>query len=82
MLNTIKPLIGPDESVITVIGYQKPQLFEYLCDNWLLERNRLEFKEHSENKTMVSWSIFSRRRSLLFRVKILFINILRLLYYI
>lgn len=48
-------------------------MFEYLCDNILMERNRLEFKATNEkNKTLVTWSIYSRRKSLLFRVVFLF----------
>lgn len=33
-----------------------------------MERNRLEFKQIEGNKTLVTWGIYSRRKSLLFKV--------------
>lgn len=66
LLNAIKT--GEANTQVTVIGYQKPSLFEYLCDNILMERNRLEFKQIDKQKTLVTWNIFSRRKSLLFKV--------------
>lgn len=64
--------IGESASRLTVSGYQRPSVFEFLVDNTLKERNHLEFKSVETNRTLVTWSIHSRRKSLLFKV-ILFI---------
>lgn len=47
---------------------QKPVMFEYMSDNFLLERTRLEFSPSEKNKTMVNWTVHSRRKSILFKV--------------
>ncbi|RNA13679.1 hypothetical protein BpHYR1_034158 [Brachionus plicatilis] len=70
MSNTYLFGIGESISSITVSGHQKPVLFEYLCDNMLMERNRLEFKLLDKQKTMVSWNIYSRKKSVLFKYTI------------
>ena len=56
---------------MTITGYQKPNYFEFLSDNVILERNRLEFKDYTEtNSTIVTWSVYSRRKNVLFKVRI------------
>ncbi|CAF1044607.1 unnamed protein product [Brachionus calyciflorus] len=64
MSNTYLFGIGESVSSITVIGHQKPNLFEYLCDNTLKERHRLEFKSLTKNKTLVSWNNHTKSDSI------------------
>lgn len=59
---------GESNAVVTVTAYQKPTYFEFLVDNWLMERNKLEFKEGEKGSTMVEWSVYSRKKSVLFKV--------------
>jgi len=67
-MNTYLFGIGEGESKLTIFNFQKPQAFEFLIDNMLMERNRLIFNELEGNKTQVNWLIYSRRKSILFRV--------------
>lgn len=67
--------IGEASYQLTVIGHQAPTLFEYLVDNVLMERNRLSFESEKDDatKTRLTWQIYSRRKSMLFRVKFFFV---------
>ena len=59
---------GETTTQATILGVQKPVMFEYINENFLMERNRLEFNLSEKNRTVVNWSVFSRRKSLLFKV--------------
>ena len=58
------------QSLVTIINYQKPSIFEFLVDDALLARFRLNFFDHEldEKKTRCHWEIYSRKKSYLFKV--------------
>ena len=57
---------------MTVISNQAPAIFEYLLDNLLMERNKLELDTVDGGKTRLKWKVLSRRKSALFKVSIIF----------
>lgn len=62
--------ISESQSQLTVIGLQKPTLVEFLLDDFLKIRTRVNFIDHdkSQDKCYVKWQIYSRRKSYLFKV--------------
>jgi len=51
---------------------QRPDLFEFMADDFLLLRHRLTFARHEsdEHKTRVAWDVYSRKRSYLFKYSV------------
>jgi hypothetical protein len=49
----------------------RPKRFVYSVDSWLLETNSIELKHSSTsiNSTRIEWTVYTRRRSVLFQVQ-------------
>ncbi|UJR23201.1 hypothetical protein I4U23_026220 [Adineta vaga] len=72
-LITIMPLIGDVSSDLIIHTDDRPKQFIYSVDSWLLETNSIELKESSSNvnSTRIEWSVYTRRRSILFQYLLL-----------
>ncbi len=61
--------ISETKCTLSLINYQKPDLFEFMSDDFALLRHRLTFSRHETDrqKTRVIWEVYSRKRSYLFK---------------
>ncbi|CAF0751021.1 unnamed protein product [Adineta steineri] len=67
------PLIGDISSELTIHTKDRPKRFVYSVDSWLLEINSIELKDNSNNinSTDIQWTVYTKRRSMLFQYLIL-----------
>ncbi|CAF0917252.1 unnamed protein product [Adineta ricciae] len=72
-LITRVPLIGDVSSDLIIHTDDHPKRFVYSVDSWLLEMNSIELKESSSNvnSTRIEWTVYTRRRSILFQYLLL-----------
>jgi hypothetical protein len=63
-------LIGEITSELTIQTIARPNRFIYSVNSWLMEVNSIELKDKSNNvnSTNVEWTVYTRRRSILFQV--------------
>ncbi|CAF1102930.1 unnamed protein product [Rotaria sp. Silwood1] len=68
-LITKVPLIGDISSSLIIHTDDRPKRFIYSVDSWLLETNSIELKDSlsSVNSTRIEWTVYTRRRSILFQ---------------
>ena len=64
--------LGDVSSDLIIHTDDHPKQFVYSVDSWLLEMNSIELKESSSdvNSTRIEWTVYTRRRSILFQVRI------------
>ncbi len=55
-------------SNVTITVHNKPSKFEYTVDNFVQERHLLTLDLSDSKNTRLTWEIFSKRKSLLFKV--------------
>ena len=62
---------GELSSFLVIHTDDRPNKFIYSVDTWLLETNSIELKDipTSANSTRIEWTVYTRRRSILFQVR-------------
>jgi len=67
--------LGEISSSLIIHTANRPKQFIYSVDSWLLETNSIELKESSINinSTRLEWTVYTRRRSVLFQVIYIFL---------
>lgn len=62
--------LGDISSSLIIHTDDQPKRFVYSVDSWLLETNSIELKDSSTtgNSTRIEWTVYTRRRSILFQV--------------
>ncbi|CAF4104146.1 unnamed protein product, partial [Adineta steineri] len=67
------PIIGDVPLDLIIHTDDQPKQFIYSVDSWLLETNLIELKDISTNvnSTRIEWTVYTRRRSILFQYIIL-----------
>ena len=63
--------LGDISSSLVIQTDDQPKHFIYSVDSWLLETNSIELKHSSTsiNSTRIEWTVYTRRRSILFQVQ-------------
>jgi len=72
--------IGDISSELIIQTKDRPKRFIYSVNSWIFEINSIELKDNpdSMNSTHIEWTVYTKRRSLLFQVNkkmILFIEL-------
>lgn len=62
--------LGEMTSFLVIHTDDRPKKFMYSVDSWLLETNSIELKDipNTVNSTRIEWTVYTRRRSILFQV--------------
>lgn len=73
--------LGDVSSDLMIHLDDRPNQFIYSVDSWLLETNSIELKDSltSVNSTRVEWTVYTRRRSILFQVIYLLLYVILLM---
>jgi hypothetical protein len=62
--------LGDISSSLIILKDDRPKRFMYSVDSWLLEINLIELKDSTNvNSTRIEWTVYTRRRSVLFQVR-------------
>ncbi len=62
--------ISEATSQLVVVGYASPSYFEYLTDSFIQQKDVINIESINGNRTRLNWKIYSRRKSLLFKVNL------------
>jgi hypothetical protein len=69
----ISIVLGDVSAALIIHTDNRPKKFIYSVDTWLLETNSIELTDSSTNanSTHIEWTVYTRRRSILFQVRLI-----------